>query len=169
MAFTIYYYIKAASYSLLPWTLLIITTHIKGLWGKKMSILQKFYLSVSVSIFILLSIISSKLAVYRLPMCPFLIYFTAIQLSKSKWDPWYAMSISIPAIALFLSVPVLIVLVSHVGSLNYWPFYSMATILSGTGAYALYFIFRHRLVDAVLIIALGLFIGIFVGGFGIEK
>jgi len=164
-----YYYLQAASYSFLPWTLLIITTHIKGIWEKGMSDLQKFYLCVSVPTLLLLSVISSKLAVYMLPMCPFLIYFSAIQLSKSKWNLWYAISIAIPAVALFFSIPALIVLIGHMDSLNCWPFYFMAAILTVTGIYAFHLILHRQLINAIRILTLGLFIGIFIGGFGIEK
>lgn len=74
-----YYYFISIWYSLLPWSLLLIGGIITALW-KKMhrTELQTFFLTIIVVTFVMLSLISSKIAVYMLPAFPFLYTYRSL-------------------------------------------------------------------------------------------
>ncbi len=68
-----YYYFITIWYSLAPWMFFSIGLIIAGMIRKKIQTdTERFFLTIIISTFIMLSIISSKLAVYMLPALPFL-------------------------------------------------------------------------------------------------
>jgi 4-amino-4-deoxy-L-arabinose transferase-like glycosyltransferase len=70
-----YYYAVVIWYCLAPWSPLIIAVIVMALRRSVVkSDLQRFFLTVSVVTFILLSCISSKLEIYLLPAIPFMVY-----------------------------------------------------------------------------------------------
>ena len=79
-----YYYLISVWYSMLPWSIFIIGSIIAAIWKKKIRLeFQFFFLSIIATTFIILSLISSKIDVYLLPIFPFAVYLT-ISLSEIK-------------------------------------------------------------------------------------
>lgn len=81
----IYYYVKVALIGLLPWTLLVISGWVST-WKMKQDITEKqiFFLIISLTGFIMLSAVSSKLEIYFLPVLPFMLISGMFGLNKAK-------------------------------------------------------------------------------------
>lgn len=74
-----YFYVLSVLYMMLPLSLLILESIIfSAVKREKRSDLQNFFLTVTVSVFVMLSCFSSKLDVYLLPIYPFCIYLGVI-------------------------------------------------------------------------------------------
>lgn len=81
----LWYYCIAILYSLAPWTLLVIGATLLALRRKLVNTdLERLFLAMSVATFVLLTCISSKLAIYLLPMLPFSVCFAAMQLRRCE-------------------------------------------------------------------------------------
>ncbi len=168
-----YYYAVTIWYSLLPWSLLIIGVITTALWWRHFhSELQKFFLTVLVVTFVMLSCVSSKIEIYLLPVYPFFVYLTAMQLSRFRWNRWLAMSVALPAIAFCLSVPILVCLGGQKSTcfLADSFLYAAAGALTLSGANALYDLYYWKsLSKSVHALAFGIFCAVFVGGFALSK
>ena len=78
-----YYYAISIWYSLTPWSLLAIGLFITAIIKKRINnTLEEFFSVIIISSFVMLSLISSKLAIYSLPIIPFLIFMTIIIFDK---------------------------------------------------------------------------------------
>ncbi|WP_319200806.1 glycosyltransferase family 39 protein [uncultured Ilyobacter sp.] len=101
-----YYYFTGSLASFLPWSLFYVTTFILGIKNRSNAgLLEKFFRTVVISTFILLSFISSKLEIYLLPAYPFVAFLSVLQfrrLSKEKYWKWCA---ALPGLLLFLIFP----------------------------------------------------------------
>lgn len=79
-----YYYLTHFVYALAPWSLLYLVSYVKGvkarLWKTD---LEKFLVAVSVSTFVMLSLVSSKLDIYLVPAYPFMVYLSAIWIART--------------------------------------------------------------------------------------
>lgn len=168
-----YYYFLSVGYSLLPWSLLLIGILCTAIYKKWIHTdLQKFFLTIIGVTFLLLSLISSKIAVYLLPAFPFIAYLALIYFQRFKWNRWIALSIGIPAIIFCLSFPALIELAKREDThyLGQLLFQLAAGILSLTGLLTLYLLYRRKALNhAIRTLACGLFAAIFMGGWGIPR
>ena len=73
--------------------------------------LERFFLIIILTTFVMLSVISSKLAVYLLPAFPFFIYLSVLLLKKTdKTNIWLRISLAVPAAVFALVLPALIYL-----------------------------------------------------------
>ncbi len=101
-----YYYLISVWYSLAPWSLAVIGTVTAVLCNKKLrrdtSVIQRFFLSTAGGTIILLSLVSSKLAVYLLPAFPFIIFAGVISLPLYKDNKWVKIALAVPMIILAL-------------------------------------------------------------------
>lgn len=173
-----YYYAVSIWYILAPWALLAIGTVAAALRPKFMrSELQVYFLSVIITVFVLLSAISSKLQIYILPAIPFFIYVAALLLPRFRENVWVRLSIAVPAAIFSLAVPALLIVVKKIPEempyLNNVFFYAAAAILTLSGAYSLYHLYGKKctagVTGAILTIAIGMFFAIFAGGFAIPE
>ena len=74
-----YYYALVIWYCLAPWSPLVIVVFILSLKrGVVKSELQRFFLTISMTTFLLLSCFSAKLEIYLLPTLPFMVYSAAM-------------------------------------------------------------------------------------------
>ncbi len=143
----IYYYAVSIWYSLVPWSLLIIGIIAAALRPKFVrSPIQTFFLTASVTIFVVLSLVSSKLQIYLLPAVPFMVYAAAMFLPRFHVsNKWIRLAVAIPAGLLVLSLPALIFSASTfsgVSYLNNGLLYASATVLSLCGGNALYHLYN---------------------------
>ena len=167
-----YYYLISVWYSMLPWSIFIIGSIIVAIWKKKIRLeFQLFFLSIIATTFIILSLISSKIDVYLLPIFPFAVYLT-ISLSEIKWNHWLAISVAIPSCIFILATPTLFYLARQTDTLymGHILFYIAACVLSLTGVFSLYILYYKKLfLRAIRQIVFGLFCAIFIGSWAIPK
>lgn len=168
-----YYYAVTIWYAMLPWSLMIIGVIAVALYKKQFhSELQKFFLTVLLTTFVLLSCISSKIEVYLLPAYPFFVYLTVMQLPRFKWNHWLALSVALPALAFCLSVPALLWLSGqeHTHFLNQGILYAAAGVLTMAGIQSLRDLYDWKALDkSINTLAFGLFCALFVAGFALPK
>lgn len=168
-----YFYMIAIWPSMLPWTLMFIGVVGVAVWKKRaFSDLQKYFVSVIVSTFVVLSAFSSKLEVYLLPIFPFLIYLCAMHLSRFKWNHWLAFTIALPAAVFALALPGLFL----VGRYSEFPYVTQpffcggAVVLTGFGLWSLYQLYGKKKVNrAIDAIVCGLFLAVFVGAWDLPS
>lgn len=166
-----YYYFISVWYSLAPWSLLLVGIIVVGACRKLIKTeLERFFLVVVVTTFAMLSCISSKIAVYLAPAFPFFVYLAVLLLSRIKWNHWLALALAIPVAALSLAAPGLIVLgqLKDTAYLGQPFFYAASSVLTISGVVSLFFLYRKKAFNkAVNIMAIGLFLAIFVGGWSL--
>ncbi len=168
-----YYYFLAFWYSLAPWSLLIAGTLVVGFrkW-KAASETELFFLVAALSTVAILSIFSSKLAVYMLPALPFFVYLAALWLVRIGMPRWILWMAGIPAGILALSFPGSIVAgqmpeISKIGIS--WLVYAAAFILSGAGIISILFLIKHSLNNAIISLSAGILLSVFVVSFSIPR
>ena len=171
-----YYYAVCIWYCLAPWSLLVIGVVALGLRPKVIrSDLQCFFLAVSISAFVLLSCISSKLQIYMLPAVPFLVYAAVMFLPRFRENGWMRMALAVPAAIFSLALPALLVLTAteqfpylHGGLL-----YVAAAILTLCGVHSLFLLYRQKQTAMIARVigrmGTGLLLAIFIGGWSLSK
>lgn len=168
-----YYYFVTIWYSLFPWCLLSLGVIIAAAFKRLIkSDLQKFFFVVIVTSFVLLSLFSSKMEVYLMPVYPFIIYLSVLLLPHFGWNRWTALSIALPALLFVLVLPALLVMVYrfHEGMWGQRLFIEAAAILSMSGLIALFIIYGKKKISAsIRILTMGLFLAIFVAGWALPK
>jgi len=168
-----YYYFLTILYSLVPWSLLVMGIFLVGLKKRMASTdLERFFLVIALSTFGILSVFSSKLAVYLLPALPFFVYLSILWLPRLGSPRWIIFLISIPAGILCLALPG-VVGASQIIELNGLGISPLAIlaglILSGTGILSVRFLIKSHLKDAIITICSGLLLAIFAFSFAIPK
>lgn len=169
-----YYYFLSVWYSVAPWSLLVIGL-IAAAVGRRLltTDLQRFYCSVVLATFVILSCISSKLQIYLLPAFPFMVYLAALYLSQFKNKAWMNVLFALSTMPFVLALPAVIslssgtdIMVKRMPFLNDWPVYAAATALTAGGIAALWTRFRLRrdLTDGIRMMAIGLLCALFLGG-----
>lgn len=169
-----YYYVITLWYSLAPWSLLAIGLLIVGLSKKKIHrTLELFFGIIILSTLVLLSLLSSKLAIYSLPVIPFIIYLSVLLLKKfNLQNRWIVISVSLPAVMLILTLPAIIYL-RRTDELWYLvtPFVSAgAVILTITGLLTINYLYRKRdTYRSIHTLALGFLLAVFVVGWSMPQ
>jgi len=169
-----YYYAISVWYSLAPWSLLAIGLLIAGLFKKRInSTLEQFFATIILSILVLLSLISSKLAVYLLPVIPFVICLSALLLKKfNPQNRWITISVAIPAVVLLLALPAVIYLggTDEMRYLSTPLVYAGAGILTITGFLIIYHLYGKRdTYRSINTLALGFLLAVFVIGWSMPR
>lgn len=166
-----YYYFTSVWYSLAPWSLLLVGVLIAGAWRKLIKTeLERFFATVLLTTFVMLSCISSKIAVYLAPAFPFFVYLPVLLVSRFQWNRWMALAVALPAAALCLAAPGVVVLgqLEATAFLGQPFFYAAGGILTVSGGMSLFFLYRKRSLNkSVDALAIGLFLAIFVGGWSL--
>jgi len=169
-----YYYAISVWYSLAPWSLLSIGLMIAGLLKKRInSTLEQFFTAIILSTLVLLSLISSKLAIYALPVIPFLIGLSALLLKKfNPPNRWINLSLAIPAFILLAALPAVIYL-AGTDEMSYLAIplvYAAAGVLSVTGLLMLYYLYGKRdTFRSIHTLALGFLLAVFVAGWSLPR
>jgi 4-amino-4-deoxy-L-arabinose transferase-like glycosyltransferase len=168
-----YYYFISFWYIFAPWSLLYAGMLLMGLKKKMITTdVERFFISISVSTFIILSFISGKLQIYMLPISPFIAYFTILWLNKFQLTSGIRILIGIPALILCLALPALIlgqVMTKFAEGLNLILFLTAAIGLSIAGIAAIRGLIKQRINQSIITISSGLLLTIFVLSFTIPS
>lgn len=168
-----YYYFITVWYSLAPWSLLLVGVIVAGFCRKLIRTeLERFFATVVLTTFVMLACISSKIAVYLAPAFPFFVYLAVLLLSRFRWNRWLAFSVALPAGALGVAAPVLVVLgrLKETAFLGQPLFYAAAGVLTLSGLGALFFLYRKKaLTKAIRLMAIGVFVAVFTGGWALPS
>ena len=169
-----YYYAFSLWYSLAPWSLLMVGLIIAALYKKRISnTLDQFFAAMILSTLTMLSLVSSKLAIYSLPVIPFVAYLT-IRLvgSIGSQNRWIKLSLTLPAGGLLLSLPAVVYLGNNIETryLAHWLIFAGAAVLSITGLFVLFRLYRgketHRAINTL---AVGILLAVFVVGWSMPE
>lgn len=160
-----FYYFITIWYSLVPWSLLVITILLYGLKKRIVSTdLERFFLSITLSTFTILSLFSSKLAVYLLPAFPFFVYLSLLWFKKLGSPRWMYFLMGIPAGLLCIALPGIIIaryfLDASALSSSYILYFA-ALMLSVTGILTLRYLYQRQINVGIITMACGLLIAIF--------
>lgn len=164
-----YYYLVAIWYTLAPWSLLLMGILIVGI-QKKLFLTDRelFFLVVTLSTLVLISLISAKLQVYMIPAFPFIIYLGVLWLKRLQSPRWSYLLVMIPALLITLALPAAI----------FWQFYDhsfsapillAALVLSLTGLFTLLHLRKHFLHRGIISMASGILLCLFVLSFAIPR
>lgn len=169
-----YYYAIAIWYSLAPWMFLSVGLIIAGVVRKKIQTeTEKFFLTIILTTFVMLSLISSKLAVYLLPAIPFFIYLPAMLLKKfDEKNSWLRLSVAVPALAFVAALPAIFYM-AGVDELSYIAVplvYAAATVTSLGGLAVLFLLFRKKaLRQSIRVMAFTLLLTVFIAGWAMPQ
>lgn len=101
-----YYYLIAIWYSMAPWTLLIVGMTVYAACRKGvLTDMQKLLLASVCSTFVMLSLVSSKIQVYLLPLFPPAVYLAATLLPRVGHTPLARLSVTFPAAVFAIALP----------------------------------------------------------------
>lgn len=166
-----WYYFITIWYSLAPWTLFYAAIILIGLKKRIAETdLEKLFLTVIGTTFLLLSLFSSKLDIYMLPIFPFIAYLSFLLFPKIPHKYLY-FTIALPAIAFILTFPALLI-APHAMEFSF-PLYSPLSLaafiltLGGTGS--LIYLFKKRLLLSANMISGSILLAILTGSFAIPK
>lgn len=168
-----YYYFVSIWYSIAPWSLLLIPVIITGLKKRMIATdLEQFFVVIAFSTFVVLSLFSSKLAVYMLPTFPFFVYLAALWLKRMPVSPWMYVLIAIPACMLCLAFPAVVLTKIFTGNndVNTSPvIWGAALALSGSGILVLRYLIKQQLHTGIKAMGTGILLSIFVVSFAIPR
>lgn len=166
----VWYYLVSLTYTLLPWTFIIFGALIYGLrrWKTGLTDTGHYFLTVILSSFVLLSLISSKLQVYMLPAYPFMAYLGIMVCSRHSRSSLTALGVFIPSILLAIAglAAVAFILTQPDVTHGWWWLHSASVVLLiGTTLtfYRLYVV--SNLSQAISILSATVLALIFVAGF----
>lgn len=169
----LWYYCVTVLYSFAPWTLLLV-----GVIGVSLrrrlfkSDLECLFLAMTVATFVVLTCISSKLAIYLLPMMPFTVYLAMLRLHDFETTPWARLCVAFPAAILVLALPAALILTSKEQFACYRDagLLAAATVLAVAGLITITMIIRHkRLYRPILTTTLGMGLAVFVAGLSMGR
>lgn len=167
-----YYYLITFWYSTAPWSLLVAAA-LGGMFMPSFSrgSMMCYFLTVSITTFVMLSCSSSKLPVYLVPIFPFLSYATVMYLARVGSTRLLRAGVAIPAGVLVLALPAVLVLSSQPKTawLFDWWLIVASALLSATGVLVLCLLYcrigrRDRVDLSLRAFATGMLLAIFTAG-----
>lgn len=165
-----YYYIISYWYTIAPWSILGLVCLIHGTYRNLIQTTEeKFFLTVSVSTFILLSLISSKIEIYMLPAIPFFIYFTTLLFYKIKESALVSLALFIPSLLFALVLPCLIIMDKYdLITLPTPALIPAAIVFSAAGIASMTVLFIGKKTYSIYSLFAGLFAAVFCIGLNIS-
>ena len=168
-----YYYCISFWYSLAPWSLLIAgVILVAGCRRLYYTDLEQFFFMIAITTFVMLSCISSKIAVYLAPAFPFFVFLAVIMLKRFRWNFWLSLTLLLPSIVYVAALGVFIVLVKggELAGYGHWLFYVAASLLTVTGLLAIWKLYwQNSITGTINTLAIGLLMAVFVGGWGLPS
>ncbi len=173
----VWYYLVSVWYSLAPWSLLLAALFVAAARRRlRITPLERFFLCIVGSTFVMLSAFSSKIAVYLAPAFPFIVYLAFLfwQRIRPARNGWFAAAIALPALVWTAALPAVLLLPRHVegtGFLADGRCIAAAALLTLTGLVAGAELLRRRtgLTRPIRTLAAGTFCALFVGGFALPR
>lgn len=167
-----WYYCTTYWYSLAPWSLLLAAVAVVAAYRRNLltTPLQRMLWAVAMSTFVMLSAISSKLAVYLLPAIPFFVYLCAIKLPDYATSLWARIALGVPAVALLLA-PAALIFGGEAVAAYTTPWIWAATIILSLASFAAIVLMfgRGRLFTAIRCVAVGVLGALFCGGMAMPE
>lgn len=172
-----YYYAVSIWYCLAPWSLMLAVVLFKGLRKRmvKRDSLAAYMLVVALTIFVLLSCISSKVDVYVLPAIPLIVCGSAFLMDSYRHDTLARWMVGIIAMIFILVLPGFIV----AACINALPFqaspffYAAASAMTLGGIATMTGMFAkrygHDLFNGIHAITYSLLLAVFVGAYGLPE
>jgi len=169
-----YYYFVSYWYSLAPWSMLILVVLLLSAVKRHIKTdLERFFLTTIAVIFIILSLVSSKIQIYLAPAFPFMIYLTAMLLQKFKRNNWLALAVGLPALLFSSSIFVLVYFILFKDEnkvLSHTFIVLGAVALSLFALSTLYFLYKRKdLGKAINLLAIGILISIFIASWSLPE
>lgn len=163
----VYFYAASIWYSTAPWSLLLIGILVMGIKKKLISTdLELFFLTSILSTLVILSLVSSKLAIYLLPCFPFLVYLSVMWMPKL--GKWIRYLVIVPALLLCMVLPA--VMLSHYLDLSSSRFLLMAgLILSLSGIITLNYVGNEQLNKGIITMGAGILLAFFTSSLAVPK
>lgn len=169
-----YYYAKVVWYCMAPWSLLVAGAIVSRVrWMRNWHPVQRFFLTEIVVTWVMLSVFSSKLAVYLVPTFPFAVYLAVSLLDGMRWEGWMSICLGLPAAVFAGVLPGLLFLEflldsASVDYLNHPFVYAAAAVLSASGVVTLYVLVRgKRKEGSITALSFGLLAALFVAGWSL--
>lgn len=162
-----WYYLKAIWYMALPWSLFVAVMLFKAFKERVWDTKLRFFAVTTISTFVVMSLVSSKIDIYLLPIYPFFIYFAFMTLSKVKVDGWVKASLIVPASMMALAVFAFPFLSSMLPTIpnNVWLLYVGLALMCVGSVIAIVMVARARIGHGAIALAGGMLLCIFVGSF----
>lgn len=168
----IYYYLENALVLLLPWTLILLFSFISMFKSKApLQDEQRFFITVILVGLTMLSLVSSKLEIYFLPLVPFIFYAGLLQLPQLEKGNLWKWGIA-PIIAICCVLPITALFIPKLASkLPVEPFdlNVLFLVIFITGCISGYCLFKNQMIATLKTIALGCLAVIFSASIMIPK
>lgn len=169
-----YYYLGTMWYAFAPWIFFYVG--ILYLMIKRRLIktdIQRLFIITIGSAFLIMSIISSKLEIYLLPVYPLVTYLSITVFNELKNNKWIKASVIIPALLLTLVLPIYFILGYKIiprELIGDWKVIAAITSLCITNIIAIFLIVKQKnLIKAINWISYGVLTFIFIGSFSISQ
>lgn len=168
----VYYYVKHLPLTFLPWTFLYLFVLSSGAW-KRLAVTdtERLFAVVIVSTFVFLSLVSSKLDIYLLPVYPFVAYLTVSWMQRLGDTGYVRAGVWIPAVVLAAAFPASFFL----DGLLPFPYRGTAAeqaaffLASAGGVAGAVFLLRKQTVRAIRSVAAGVLSFLFVFSFSLPR
>lgn len=166
-----WFYFPRMLWSFAPWTLLYIVLIVQGVHQKMIRTdTQRFFAVVCITSIIMLSLISSKLDIYMLPVYPFVVYLSVSFLPTLADKRITRISLGIPAVLFILSLPAFFLLKGYIpAELSGILPYIGAGILCLSGIIALIILLKSQTLKVITCIGYGMLLLCFAGAFAIPQ
>ena len=168
-----YYYCVALLYSLAPWTIIIIGAIAASLKAKILkSDIAKLFFAMSAASFFVLSCVSSKLAIYMLPMFPFMVCLAMLHIQRFETAWFIRFGLMLPAAFFSVALPVFVLLVNYFSLSVYGEtgVYMAATVLTIVGLSSFWMLMcKHRLDVTVCLMSFGMGLAVFFVGLSVNN
>lgn len=166
-----YFYLIYLSYGVAPWTLLYVGNII---WGIKNRIfksdLQKLFIIEIFSTFIMLSCFGSKLAIYLVPIFPFMTYLSLMCMEKLAWNKWQAIASCLPGFLVLFALPAYIVAIRIMPEISSPLIMICSILLTATGAVSMIMAWKNKNIRMTIVtFCSGFLITAFLAGFTMPK
>ncbi|GHE39647.1 ArnT family glycosyltransferase [Sphingobacterium griseoflavum] len=142
-----YYYGISIWYALAPWSLFMLSVIVARLRAKERpSNLAVFFGLSSLSTLLFLSMVSSKIVIYLLPVFPFAVYYSFLVQSKLNENIFTRITLACPALIFMLALPAVLMLRDSIPALELRSPWLIGAILplTAAGSYSLYLLARKR-------------------------
>ncbi len=165
-----YYYFMVIFYVLAPWILFYISIIYLGIKRHLVDTdLKKFFLTVIVVVFVILSFISSKVDIYMLPLIPFVTFFSILILPDVSHNKAIRWSLYIPFVIVSFAFPVYLVMSYYNNFLHDYVLYLAVAVLSASSFLSIMFLRNHKMIKSIECFSIGLFICLFIGSFSLPR
>lgn len=166
-----YFYILRFWLLAAPWSLFGAATIIRGFRQRliKEYPIRQFFIVIIFSTFLLLSLVSSKVDIYLLPIYPFFIYFAFMVIDDVKQSKLVRAMIWIPVILLCTALPICLYMEEHLPfTLSYpWLLIIGAILLTIVGGVAIGSLLKGDIIRAITLGSAGIIVFIFLSAFQI--